>query len=248
MNRTMPTFDEAFKAVRAALVEHSGSTAAGTFELPPFEGMIAVLLERGGAGVRWRSALEALAESDLVSPERLAQAEIPEILDALREKGITATARSVAPLKHLGRLIVEKGVEGILAPDELDTGKSSAVVARLRDELAATRGIGPAAADAIMLFALNRTSYPVDRASFRVLVRHGWLDSTSSYEEARDLIVERAMNDADELEEQAARDLTDFSRGMAQIGRQFCRAAAPRCLGCPLENLLPEGGPREVDA
>ena len=44
------------------------------------------------------------------------------------------------------------------------------------EELAGIKGIGPAAADAMVLFALKRPAYPVDRATFRVLVRHGWLD------------------------------------------------------------------------
>ena len=49
------------------------------------------------------------------------------------------------------------------------------------------------------------------------------------------------MNDAASL-------LIDLAHGMEQLGRRYCRAAAPRCEGCPLECLLPEGGPREVDA
>ena len=53
------------------------------------------------------------------------------------------------------------------------------------DRLAARRaggvpGIGLAAADAILLFALKRPSYPVDRATYRVLVRHGWLDPSAT--------------------------------------------------------------------
>jgi endonuclease-3 related protein len=117
-----------------------------------------------------------------------------------------------------------------------------------RDDLAAVKGIGPATADAMILLALGRPSYPVDRPTYRVLVRHGWIDSTTSYEEARDSIVDRAMSMADGSDEAAALDLAALGHAMAELGRQFCRARAPLCAGCPLEHLLPEGGPRDGDA
>jgi endonuclease-3 related protein len=209
--------------------------------------MAAVILERAGVGARWPAALEGLEERDLLAPEPLAQADFPEIVDALREKGINATARMVAPLKHLARFLAGNEGEGILPRDPSGTTESAVSLETLRGELSAIKGIGPAGADAIALFALDRPSYPVDRATFRVMVRHGWLDASSTYDEARDLIVGRAMERAEDRDERAARELVALSLAMAQFGRQYCRAAAPRCAGCPLEHLLPEGGPREVD-
>jgi endonuclease-3 related protein len=117
----------------------------------------------------------------------------------------------------------------------------------LRGELAAIRGIGLATADAILLFALKRPSYPVDRATFRVLVRHAWLDPNALYDEARDLLVSQAVESGDVPDGLAANRLIEVARGMGQLGRRFCRAAGPRCDQCPLEPVLPEGGPREVD-
>jgi endonuclease-3 related protein len=248
MNRTMPTFDDAFDVIRHASGEHAGATVAEFDGLPPFEAVVAVFLERGPAGARWRAALEGLAEGDLLSPERMAQAEIPEIADALRAVGINANARSIAPLKHLARFILDDVGAGIIPIDDLDKGEKPVALDVVRNALAGIKGFGPATADAIVLFALDRPSYPVDRASFRVLVRHGWLDSTSSYDEAHDLLVNRAMDDVDDAEERAAVSLRELSHTLVQVGRQFCKAAAPRCDGCPLEHLLPEGGPREADA
>ena len=100
---------------------------------------------------------------------------------------------------------------------------------------------------AILLFALKRPSYPVDRATFRVLVRHAWLDPNALYDEARDLLVSQAVESGDVPDGLAANRLIDIARGMGQLGRRFCRAAGPRCDQCPLEPVLPEGGPREVD-
>jgi endonuclease III related protein len=100
----------------------------------------------------------------------------------------------------------------------------------------------------LILYALKRPSYPVDRATFRVLVRHDWLEPTATYEEARDLIVDHALNQANLREGDGANLLAELAHGMEQLGRRFCRAARPRCDGCPLEPFLPEGGAREIDA
>jgi endonuclease-3 related protein len=244
----MPTLDDAFDAVRAAIIRHSGPAADDFAGLPLFNSMVAVALERALGGARWRGALDALGDNDLLIPERLADAEFPEIADALRGKGIAATVKTIPPLKHLARWAVAQHRNGIFPTEEDDTDKMLVPLGWLREELGSIKGIGAATADAIVLFALKRPSYPVDRASFRVLVRHGWIDSTASYDEARDFFVERAVNGAHDLEENAVAALSDLSRGMDRLGRQFCRAAAPHCGGCPLEHLLPEGGPREVDA
>jgi endonuclease-3 related protein len=247
---TMPTLDDAFPAVRAALVEYFGRTSAHFDHLDPFEAMVAVLLDRTIGGPRGLAALEGLRDADLMTPDRLVEAAIPEIIDALGEKGVNAPARSVAPLKHLARWLVEH--HGGRVASLSDPHRSTDW---LRGELAAINGIGAIAADALLLYALKRPSYPVDRATFRVLVRHAWLDPTASYDEARDLLVDHAAREADMLVEdepheldELSSQLADLAHGMAEVGRRFCRVAAPHCDGCPLERVLPEGGPRDVDA
>ena len=244
----MPTLHDAFEAVRTALIRHFGAAADDFEGLPPFDAMVAVVLNRALGSARSRAALDGLGDEGLLIAERLADAEIPEIADALSEKNVAATVKTIAPLKHLARWVVDRRAAGNLPADVDETDEIDVPLGCLNEELGVIKGISPATADAIALFALKRPGYPVDRATFRVLVRHGWLDSTAAYDEARDLLVERAMNAAHDLEEQAVTALRDLSHGMDPLGRQFCRSAAPHCGGCPLEHLLPEGGPREVDA
>jgi len=239
----MPTLDDAFSTVCEALVEHFGPPPDEFEGLAPFEAMVAVLLDRELGGARWRAALDGLDESGLLSPDRLAGAEFPAISDALRDKGLSASANAIAPLKHLARWLVDHHdgrVDSLFDPHRSTDW--------LRGELVALKGIGPAAADAVLLFALKQPSYPVDRATFRVLVRHDWLDSTASCEEARDLVVDHAALRAEPWAKDPAYLLKNLSVGMEQLGRRYCRAAAPHCDQCPLECLLPEGGPRGVDA
>jgi endonuclease-3 related protein len=238
----MPTLQAAFPTVCAALVEDFGSAATGRERTAPFEAMVGVLLDRELGAARAGLAIEALAEAGLVAVDRMAEADVLLIRNTLLEKGVPASAQSVAPLKNLARWIVEHHggrVESLFNPDRSTDW--------LRGELAAIRGIGLAAADAILLFALERPSYPVDRATFRVLVRHNWLDPDASYDETRDLLVEQAVQQGLVPDGLAANRLIGLARGMAALGRRLCRAAGPKCDGCPLEGLLPDGGPREVD-
>jgi endonuclease-3 related protein len=238
----MPTFAEAFSTVRSALVEEFELAPAEIDRDAPFEAIIRVILERELGSARAATALGVLQRADLLTPRALASADILAVRDALIEAGLPASPQTVAPLSHLARWIVEHHgarVESLFNPDRSADW--------LRGELAAIRGIGLATADAIVLFALKRPSYPVDRATFRVLVRHGWLDPSSSYDEARDLLVGQAVEQDDMSGGEAANRLIDIARGMGPLGRRFCRAAAPKCDHCPLEGILPEGGPREVD-
>src|SRR5690348_3399127 len=102
----MPTLDHAFPAVCDSLVAHFGPPEANFEGLAPFENVIAVLLDRELGGARSSVALEALAVSGLLTPHRLSNADVPEISDALREQGVSASAGSIAPLKHLSRWLV----------------------------------------------------------------------------------------------------------------------------------------------
>jgi len=239
----MPTLDDSFEAVSTALLDYFGPRPSEYEGLDPFETIVAVLLDRATGGTGSKAGLEGLGEGSLLTPERMARAEIPEIMDAIREQGVSAPARNVAPLRQVARWLVDHH-EGCV--DELfDPHRSTDT---LRGELAGLNGISVSGADALILYALKKPSYPVDRATFRVLVRHDWLEQTAMYEEARDLMVDHAVNQADRREGDAANLLADLGHGMQQVGRRFCRTARPRCDGCPLEQFLPEGGARQIDA
>jgi endonuclease-3 related protein len=239
----MPTLDDSFAAVHTALVDHFGPPPTDSDRLDIFEAMVAVLLDRATGGTGSKSGLEGLADSDLLTPERLANADILDIVDAVSDHGVKAPARSLAPLLRLARWFVDENIAHV---DWLvDPHRSTDT---MREELVGLNGISQSAADALILYALKKPSYPVDRATFRVLVRHDWLDPTATYDEARELIVGYAVDQGDLRETDAVSVLAELAHGMHQIGRRFCRMARPRCDGCPLESFLPAGGAREIDA
>lgn len=231
----MPSFDDALPLIRAAA--HSEGAVAGRFDgLDPFGAMVAALLDRQVGTAIWRPAIDAMREQGLLDPARLDAAGMPEIQDALKGKVRSISVRTLAPAKQLARWLVES--HGGQAEAFTESGRSTD---DLREELARVRGIGLVAADAILLAALKLPTYPVDRGTYRILVRHGWADPSATYEEARDFMAARADEDPDLL--------LDLSSGMEELAGRFCRAAAPRCEACPLRPCLPEGGPLggEVD-
>jgi len=142
------------------------------------------------------------------------------------------SARAIAPIRRLARLLVDR--HGSSAQS---LRKGSTPTEPLREELVGLNGIGPSTADAILLFALRRRAYPVDRATYRVLVRHGWLDPSADYDEARAVVEGQGPDDPT--------GLARLSSWMERIGRDYCRVGAPKCEHCPLRPVLPEGGPRE---
>jgi endonuclease-3 related protein len=230
----MPSFDEALPLIRMSAAEPDGSAADGFVGLDPFGAMIAALLSRQVGTAVWRPVIDAMAEQGLLHPSRLDDAGIPEIQDAIGGKVCSLSARTLAPAKQLARWLVENynGEVGAFA----DSGRSTD---DLREELAGARGVGMVGADAILLAALKRPAYPVDRGTFRVLVRHGWLDATATYDDARVFVVGHAGEDPGVL--------MDVAGGMESLAARYCRASAPRCDACPLRLVLPEGGPLAVE-
>ena len=103
-----------------------------------------------------------------------------------------------------------------------------------RESLRAIRGLGPATVDELLLFAAQLKVFPVDRTALRVAVRHGWLDLPLEDEEAQSFFVRGLL--------QAEIDPREFSRLLTKVGEHHC-GREPKCDGCPLQPLLPSGGP-----
>ncbi len=214
----MPNFTDAIPVILAAL--------DGPEERPPhqgtFESVVTAYLAQWGEDRAVEQAIDALRDEGWLDPEALAAADEAAIADAWREAGARGLIKLVPALQRLARW----------AAGSLRDGASTEA---LREGLRGIKGVGAATADAILLRGLGRAAYPVDRATYRVLVRHGWLEPTAAYDEARSL-VEAALPDD-------PTGLARLSEGFEQVGRLWCRASVAKCERCPLRPLLPEGGP-----
>jgi endonuclease-3 related protein len=204
-------------------------------ELPPFSSVIVVALERLGESTRSQHALDFLGRAQLLDPDALANADPIELRETLAHAGLKQSAKVAPVLKRLAAWFAARFPVDEEAHEELLWPTSV-----LREELVALNGVGPATADAILLFGLGRATYPVDRGSYRVLVRHGWIDPTAEYDEVSQLLIHEACENPVEL--------ARLSHDLAQVGRRFCRLRDPKCEPCPLRDLLPEGRPIEPEA
>jgi endonuclease-3 related protein len=108
-----------------------------------------------------------------------------------------------------------------------------------RESLRKIRGLGPATVDELLMFAAQLPVFPLDRGTLRVAIRHGWLDLPLEDEEAQNFFV-RGLS-------QAEIDPRSFSRLVSRVAAAHC-GREPNCEGCPLQPMLPPGGPINPDA
>jgi endonuclease III related protein len=228
----MPSLHDVDPDLRAALADRYGDPPPVAIRTPddPFGALLGVWLGRSLDPRKVARALDALGDAGLLTPEALSQADSSEVVSALREAGAKVTPKAVAPLLKLAKWAAERGVDSLEeAPTE-----------SLRDELRAINGVGAATADELLLAALDRPVYPVDRSSYRVFARHGWIDPTADYDEARSTF--------ESCEPDDAAGLRRLSWWMDRVASEFCKPARPKCERCPLRPFLPESGPIEPGA
>lgn len=233
----MPALVESFPAIRADLTDRYGLPAPLFAGLDPFEALVATVLDRALEPTKRDAVIAALRDEGLLEPQALAESDPAEAEEALRSAGLAVARTVLTPLRKLARWLVDHHHGSADALAGLDSSLSAD---RLREELLTINGIGPASADAVLLFALRRPVYPLDRASYRILARHGWVDTDAGYDEARD-VVERLAPEDPAL-------LARLSAWFERLGREFCRAGAPKCERCPLRPFLPESGPVDPNA
>ena len=250
----MPRLDESQADLLEALAQHYGPQATLRNALNPdwtlFERLARVALGLVANPKPAEAAFFALRDAGLLEPSRLAVANPLELDDILKHDRVPLAIKSLRPLQKLARWATE------FAGDLDDAALAETSTSSLRAEWRAINGIGLATADALLLFGLGRLSYPVDRATYRFLVRHGWLDPTAEYDDAREL-VERFAGSEAAPEPTAGGDqpalttliiLEQLSDWFDRLGRDFCRPSQAKCGRCPLQPWLPPTGPVEPEA
>jgi endonuclease-3 related protein len=222
----MPTLTEAYPTIARAMPAPPAEGA----DPDPFAALVGFAVSRSGeskASIRLQAALE---RAGLFDPALLASADPAEVVDLLREARLDPPIKTVRMLKRLASWYEGRRAELEGAGDEPFEFPTA-----WRNELAEINGVGRATADAIALHVFGAATYPVDRPVYRILYRHGWIDSTAEYEETSQRLIDAA--DAD------PRALAVLARGRTEIGKRFCKPAAPACARCPLQSVLPPDGP-----
>lgn len=228
----MPSLDESYPEMVDALVDRYGRPDPFPDEPDPFARIVLAVLMRAMDAKKARLVVAGLRDYGLLEPASLPDAQPEEIAESIRPARVSLSKPVLRVLKRLGNWIAQQY--------ECRAEKLEAIsTAKLREELLALRAVGPATADAILLLALRRAEYPVDRASYRILVRHGWIDPGAEYDEARERLERQAPGEPETL--------AHLSTWFERIGVDYCRPKVAKCDRCPLRPFLPEGGPREPE-
>jgi endonuclease-3 related protein len=182
----------------------------------PFEVILGAILTQNTAWKNVATAIGNLRRHDLLSFERLCGLSAQEIAPFIRSSGYYN--EKAKKIKIFCTHILTKwdgGLGEFLAQD----------IESLRTDLLAIRGIGPETADSIVLYAAFKPSFVVDKYTYRIFSRHGWVGESISYEELREYFMGAMDSDVPRFQE--------FHALLVRTGHLYCRKTAV-CQSCPL--------------
>jgi len=195
----------------------------------PFEVMVGAVLVQNTAWKNVEKAINTLKDEDLLEPHALYRVPVEELEEWIRPAGYyRIKARRLRNLLHFLITRYHGSLEAMFRND----------VSTLREELLSVNGIGPETADSILLYAGGLPTFVIDTYTHRVLARHGWIGFDADYYELQDHFDSALPKDAALYNE--------YHALLVRLGHTHCRKR-PKCDGCPLIELLPEGGPLEPD-
>jgi endonuclease III-like uncharacterized protein len=206
----------------------------GTIRLPVPPGewstLVRIVLEQGRANKKGRD-WSWIAESVLGTASDTARQTASRLAEILETAGHAGNKASLL------LALAEWWQNRIGEVDALDVFRSHSL-AHWQDELRAIRGVNWELADRILMIVANCAVFPLDRASKRIVQRHGWMDAASEYDDWQAFFVTAASD--------SGVDLLQFRQWTIRLGRDFC-GRVPDCESCPLKTLLPVRGPVPLD-
>ena len=195
----------------------------------PFEVIVGAVLTQNTNWKNVEKAIRNLREADLLEPAALYAVPPEELEELLRPAGyFRVKARRLRSLLAFLEERYGGSLDAMFA-----TG-----TATLREQLLALHGIGPETADSILLYAGGLPVFVVDAYTHRILSRHGWIEPEADYHQIQDFLQSRLPDDPALFNE--------FHALLVYVGKHYCRKRAPQCGACPLQDMLPDGGPLEV--
>lgn len=201
----------------------------------PWEVVVGAVLVQHTSWKNVERALAALEAADAMSVAAIHDLAGDTLAELIRSAGPPRV--KAKRLKAVARFFIDRyggRVEAFLAGVE-----EPRLAAERRAELLAVHGVGPETADVILLYAGGAKAFVVDAYKRRVMERHGWGDPAASYDEVQRYWRRRLPSDAAVYNEAHAL--------LVRVGVEHCRKPLPRCEGCPLEPMLPRGGPCGID-
>ncbi|NQT17043.1 MAG: endonuclease III domain-containing protein, partial [Planctomycetes bacterium] len=193
----------------------------------PFEVLIGAVLVQNTAWGNAVKAIDRLREADLLEPRALLAVGPEELEELIRPAGYYRV--KARRLRNLLELLVE-GFDGSL------DAMFAVAISELRPALLGVNGVGPETADSILLYAAGLPTFVVDAYTHRVLARHGWIEFDADYHTIQEHFQSSLEPDVPLYNE--------YHALLVRVGKLHC-GKHPKCEGCPLAELLPEGGALE---
>lgn len=191
----------------------------------PFEVMVGAILVQNTSWKNVEKAIARLRERDLFEPRALFAVPIEELAELIRPAGYYRM--KAKRLHNLLRLVVQR-YDGDLP------AMFAACPASLREELLGVNGVGPETADSILLYAGELPVFVIDTYTYRIMVRHGWVEPEIDYHGLQEFFESNLPEDV--------KLYNEYHALLVRVGHRHCRKT-PQCEGCPLANRLPDSGP-----
>lgn len=191
----------------------------------PLEVVVGAILTQNTNWSNVAKAIENLREEGVLDAASLHRLPAEALAELIRPAGYFRL--KAARLKNLLSLLFDR-FEG-----SLET-MFAAPLEELRALLLSVNGIGPETADSILLYAGDYATFVVDNYTHRVFKRHAWIEDEADYHALQEYITAGI--------ERSAPLYNEYHALLVKVGKDHC-GTKPRCQGCPLEELLPPGGP-----
>jgi endonuclease-3 related protein len=146
-----------------------------------FEVIVGAILTQRVAWSNVEKAIASLKGAGLMDPQRLDEAQLPEIAVLIKPSVYYNT--KAEKLRAFTRFLAERYDGDLDQLFQLD-------LPTLRAELLSVHGIGEETADAIILYAAGKPSFVVDAYTKKIFSRLGLIEEKESYRVVRDLFME----------------------------------------------------------
>lgn len=151
--------------------------------------------------------------------EDVLKARRADVERAIRAGGLARTKSRVIQ-EILRRVLEDQG--------RLDLGMLRTMpLAEARAYLLGLRGVGEKTACCVLLFACGRPAFPVDTHIHRIARRLGWVPAKATPQRTHAILAGLIPKTR----------YLEAHLNLISLGRQICRARAPRCPACPLRRL-----------
>ena len=189
-----------------------------------FEMMAGAVLTQSAAWANVEKAIVNLKSAGKLSPEAILTTPQEELAKLVYPSGYyNAKARK---LKALAEYL------GTTWQDDIDA-MAGVDLAPLRVELLGVHGVGEETADDILLYALDKTVYVIEKYTRSLVDRLGLAPGEDRYSAYQALFMERLEPDAEMYGE--------YHALIVRHAKEVCRKTAPICNGCVLQEVCPTG-------